>query len=825
MSKITAVSFLSIIATCIILSCSSVSNPAIPEHDVNFPRTQTSGWSDVHLWGLYDVYLDLENQKVEAVLVRTANFTANVVNFLNNSAAGLSFKINNVIDDSGYVDVDIDVSITHPFPGLPQYNGYDVRGIFMGNGSGSLVAEGGKYPLPNIDQFMLPDPLDGFGGPDGYSRWFNKAEFSGPGMPLFTYTQGKMASPGFNGTATICPYKYFADGLGATENVWTFLVNNSSQNGRFSSGVKNTRNYYLRFPDSLGIKYGYAVIANWEGESIHPSNAPEAVACRVTDTSDLWFIDSSSKGGSIKLDFSLFNWGNQPTNIIIESTVLSSPYQLSSSEMIPIGGDKNYSTWHVEIAADNLNSSTGNEYWIIAKYDDFTYANEFGVPNAVQDKNLCAYFRYELSVNTNILPPVCNVQIDAESPSMPFEGWGTFGFDASASYDPAGGSLTFSWDFNDDGNFGDSYNSGTPEHPKKVFDFVNQTKVCVKVTNEMGLSSKCCVAVDIKPKQTKNIPLRTGVKAKDIAINPTNGDLLVSYDDLRIYKYTRSSFYQSGSQFIHLNIFYPKPDGPMFLEVNSNQYTYIVSTQGTTYTAPGSWIYTPQGSYLSNSYIGYAGLEMPNDAVAFVAGSFAEHMGIVKGEPYSSPPNTYILQMRRQWEPDWAVGTGNWHSHYCYPPAPYSGYNKMNPLCVIAAEADISGNFVWFIKNKDTANNPDCWASRWAVSSNTLTFDNAYFGTGSQTDSNNGWNEAKDLTFNKKGRLCVLDKLSTGEPRVKAWTISGNTVTSVGHFGDSTTISGAPLRIEGSRYENIIVVLHGETSPQMISVFLDGEMP
>ena len=119
----------------------------------------------------------------------------------------------------------------------------------MGNGSDSLVYNQSLiYPVLGKDQFMLDDPSFGGadpegGGPDGYTRWFNLSEIVPGEMPLFTYTQGNLATPGFNGTATLCPYKYFADGLGTFENLFAWLTNHPESNGLFSSGAKNDRNY------------------------------------------------------------------------------------------------------------------------------------------------------------------------------------------------------------------------------------------------------------------------------------------------------------------------------------------------------------------------------------------------------------------------------------------------------------------------------------------------------------------------------------------------------------------------------------------------------
>ena len=148
------------------LSCSlertSPSEPSLQQTLPGRASTQT------HLWGYWTIYIDIPTQTVTAVLDRHAMFTVNVVNFLNTKPPKLSFHINAVHPESNYTDVDIDVGLTHPFAGMTQYNGYDVRGVFMGNGSASLLYNPDlKYPLLGVDQMMLPDPVDGAGGPDG----------------------------------------------------------------------------------------------------------------------------------------------------------------------------------------------------------------------------------------------------------------------------------------------------------------------------------------------------------------------------------------------------------------------------------------------------------------------------------------------------------------------------------------------------------------------------------------------------------------------------------------------------------------------------------
>jgi len=398
----------------LLAGCSGSSdNPILPDDNIT-PATQSdsSRHSQTHMWGMWTFHVDFASGTVEAIPNRQAEFTCNVVNFLNAKENSLTWIINSAEAGPGYVEIDIDVTVTHPFPGMPHYNGYDVRGVLLGNGSLSLNYNPDLvYPAINMDQFMLPDPDDGVGGPDGYTRWFNMQEFSEGGMPLFQYTHGSQADPAFDGNATLSPYKYFADSLESDGDLWTFLTENSNLDGVFSSGASNTRNFHLRFPDSTGTVFGYAVIANWTGiePQYHPSNAPEAVACTVTDSSDLWFGDPTLFGGSIMLDVTLWDWDAtlsagvmEDYSLFLDSTALSTPYEFTVDDMVPTGQGDHYFTYHVEIPADNIQTLNGNEYWIIAEQNDYDYNNAFGVPNLAGTDPLAAFFRYDLYVSDDV---------------------------------------------------------------------------------------------------------------------------------------------------------------------------------------------------------------------------------------------------------------------------------------------------------------------------------------------------------------------------------------------------------------------------------------
>jgi len=410
-----------------------------------------------HLWGFYDVYVDIPSQTATAVLNRNMMFAANVVQFVNGKAANLKFTINGTpVVAGGGVDVDIDVAITHPFAGLTQYNGYDVRGIFVADGSSTMAYNTKlKYAKFGTDQVMYDyaqaltpaDPHTGLvGNPDGYTRWFNPSEFNTTG--LFGYTKGLFASAGYTATATLNPYKYFADTLAVDGSAFTYITTTTNK-GVFSAGTTNTRNYYLRFP-TMAVKFGYAIVTNWKGElpADHPSNAPEACALSVKVTPDLYWASAGDKGGKLKVDMSFpRTWGSIPSTIFTESDVLTTPYQLSTPELVPVGTGTGFSTYHVEIAATNLTSNSSStvkhEFWVIPQYDGFDYKNTFSVTNGAGTDKLAAFFRYDLFISPTSYNKVPSLIDGVVGQAAPAEGT-VQTYDVYA-YDPDGDTLTYSW--------------------------------------------------------------------------------------------------------------------------------------------------------------------------------------------------------------------------------------------------------------------------------------------------------------------------------------------------------------------------------------------
>jgi hypothetical protein len=250
---------------------------------------------------------------------------------------------------------------------------------------------------------------------DGYSRWFNPVEFTAPG--LLGYLHGDFATSGYSPVSTLNPYKYYANSLNAEDDLWAFL-SLTTDNGRFEAGTSCTRRFDIHFPiPTPGVKYGYAVLANWEWVDVHPANMIEAAACRPTVTPDVYYVDPGNNGGNLILDIDLVEWnGMQPSTIYIETTVASAVASFDAATAWT-GTMDNYSTYHVELAADAVTSTLGNEFWVIPEYSGYDYTSEWtpDLPDVAPDAPLAAFFRYDLFVAAepyNLPPDITEIYDD-----------------------------------------------------------------------------------------------------------------------------------------------------------------------------------------------------------------------------------------------------------------------------------------------------------------------------------------------------------------------------------------------------------------------------
>jgi len=777
------------------------------------------------LWGYYDIEIDPVTWDTAVTPLRHAMFTANVVNFLNANPAFLGLSINKVQNDASYIDLDVDISITHPFPGLPQFNGYDVRGIFMSEGSQTLQTNSDLIiPAIGTDPYMLIDPHDyDGGGPDGYTRWFNPTEFNQDitHSQLLGYVEGKLATHDYTPGATLNPYKYFADDLVMDEDLWSWLTVNPGYEGRFSSGNTATRNYYIRFPKPGGIKFGYAVVANWIDADTHPANAPEAVASSVVITHDLHYIDDTDWGGDLILDISIFDWHSEVESgvmedyvIRVESTVLDSSYCLNSAEMTPVDGDENYSTYHVEIPADHIYSNDGNEYFVLVEYPDHDYQNDFGVPNLAYTDPLTTIFRSNLFISPDPFnyAPVCDLLIDPSTP-MPAEGWDVgvpVQFDATGTYDDDGDDLTYEWDFDGDGIYDedpdDSY-TGSDDYPLHTYTESYTGTVWLRVTDTDDADAVCSVEVDVTAWPSKNIPLRDGVDALDMGIDDLTGDLYILYGDWLTWVYPLDEYYHSG----YMNYSMPADFYPEFMDIVST--CHMVCGGGTRYK-----VFDPDGNQTSSAILDGGPVR---DVASFTSqtGTYADTLAILLGTTkYPDPPDEPYVRhyLHLIQPPDYVYDYyTSWCGYNYDVSSGNTGIDKTYYEWIVAIDTDTDGESIWVLEQ------PDFYCTNWYKDSWFMKFSGRYFGDG--TDSS--WTDARDMSRDDGNRFHILD-YDSDSPLIRVYTgdVSGGDY--IGSYGDSETISGDPQRIDGNDFDGNILVLHGSGGDTfMLSVFLPEEMP
>ena len=811
----------------ILAGCSgSGQSPVTPDNGQAFTPVESTGQETTQNWLLnfYDIYFDIESETFEAVENRTANLTLNIVPFLNQMISppnGITFdQIVLHQDDPGILGVDVVFTIYHPFPGYDQYDAYDVRGILIGDGSDTLAYEGLKVAEQGVDLWMI--------NPDGYSRWFNPTEFTTE--LIFGYAPGGWQN--YAGDATINPYKYYPKGIEDDEDVWDFLTGDNHNDAIFESGTG--RFMELEFvlpPDGIGISFGYAVAVSWEEQGptgpYVPMHIGEPAAVSVSNLSDAWYNEIDGSGGNLILDIDVFAWDEQPSIVKIESSVLDTIAEFDFDTYASPGGE-NYSTWHIESPVGTLDSAEGHYYWVIAECGALDYSNGLpDIPHA--DGPLAAFFKYGLTIGgeTPNEPPICDLQLD---PSTPFDTIDlspvVITFDATGSYDPdAGDVLTYEWDFNGDGTYDgpeDTY-FGAVENPTHWYLVDYTGKAYVRITDTYDDQAVCEVDLDITAIPSKNLPLRGGAIPDDIAWDPYNEALLILYADEQVWRRDYSALYQTGSK--KFDKLWNMWEHPQRIEVNPQGYA---ACSGEPYIS--SW-----GSYAPQVFYYKPDADDQMDIEHLWSMQFVEpqptqnYLGIVSMGTNGSYQNDCIgFYGYDRSGAHWVRGFKHFDTHfdfsgwvtYSFTGSDFFGPEKLYWEYLVSAEADLDGNHVWFLENTDY------YCSRFEIMGSSIVYTNAYFGTGSQTNDDDGWYNAQDISRDDDNNLFVLDELSGGDVRIKMWTVSGDTTTSEGGFGDSTSIIGPPLRIEGTDFDGNIFVLHGDdTGGYFLSIFKDIEKP
>ncbi|HDS30299.1 MAG TPA: hypothetical protein ENN67_04560 [Firmicutes bacterium] len=505
--KFKGILFCFAIMVAFLVGCSG-DRTAMVSPDIQSPREAvTSMPGNTICWGLWDVSLDAVTRSVEIAPLRGVQFTANVTQFMQPPFSVknmMSISIDSSSDwDNGYIVCDI--NFTHPFPGLDQFTGFDVRGLCIGNGTQQGIAD------PNI-RYGGDSELRVLNA-DGYTRWFNAVEFTTYNT-IFGFTPGKAGIPGTNFSATLNGYKYFCEHLGVQDDPAEFFADPACLNERgiFRAGTTLTRRYEIQFPmvgGSPQFYFNYAVVASWEPASVVPpqnipddfpisANCHEAYIIQALDQSDMFYVDSDNKGGNLKLQLRVFDHQGAAKSagvvdeiyaIHIETAGGLIPGNLATFDQVSlesalISEDEKSATFLLEVPTANPSGAGDFTVMLVIESSDPDSYDQ-GFPGFVfPDGKLAAYFKATVNVSGEIgsEPPVAVAEIVTEPPYCPDD---PIEFDASGSYDPDGGSITkYEWDFDGDGIYGDSYDSGTDVNPIKIFTQPGVYEIGLKVTDD-----------------------------------------------------------------------------------------------------------------------------------------------------------------------------------------------------------------------------------------------------------------------------------------------------------------------------------------------------
>jgi hypothetical protein len=248
---------LGLIAATVVWGCAgrspiSPGNGLISQVSANAP-----GYDGPHrLWLEYQFYIDASHTQIDAVPKRNSRLHLNVPKFLEQYCTNC-LEITG-LHNNGDSTIDFTVEITHPFPGHPEYTGFDVKGILMFRGSHEIPENLYKLPL-YPENFRLswrlmndPELLNA----DGYTYYWSPWYDSGSDMPIFNYYQGKYAS----GTPT------------ANINGFLYFYSNETRQ-MFEEGKSVSRTYHIWLP-SGPVEAGYAVDACWEPPDKTPVTDP-----------------------------------------------------------------------------------------------------------------------------------------------------------------------------------------------------------------------------------------------------------------------------------------------------------------------------------------------------------------------------------------------------------------------------------------------------------------------------------------------------------------------------------------------------------------------
>jgi len=306
------------------------SHPVMPLSDRQAPElsvTRDNGNSH-HPAGFFLISINKETLETDIARLRSGMWHFNLTGILNGTM-GIGVQGVPAESDPANGLFVMDITLTHPFPESEQFAGFDVKGIMITPGTESL----GGVTITSPSETRLENA-------DGYTRWWNPVEFTNSG--ILGYTNGSYSNAdAVSLTATVNPYKYYADVLDPESSMNTVVgenMFNPDGRGVFKAGSVNTRRYEIRFPMNPGpqVKFGYAVDVSWDTPDPNPpvdvpldfpfvANQPEPYYIFIRPTDDTLYYDSESStgGGVFRTDIYISDWQGQVNGNIADEILIA----------------------------------------------------------------------------------------------------------------------------------------------------------------------------------------------------------------------------------------------------------------------------------------------------------------------------------------------------------------------------------------------------------------------------------------------------------------------------------------------------------------------
>ncbi len=332
----------------LLISCSGKGDPVTPSPSPGFTSIQASNDSNRVLFGAWIMDLNADHTQIDVIPVRGGEGHFNIRTFLENGPCTNCLSVVG-LTPVGPGLLDVDVRLSHPFPGVDKFTGFDVRGVV-------IFPETALWPENDL---LWSRAVDGGGellNPDGYTTLFNPVDYEqGAGDPaILTYQQGAFA---------------------------TILENASQLNGYrafyiepdrrpFFTDQSITKTFSLQLPDGP-LRFGYAVDGCWVQPDPNPpvnvpGDFPVEANCPEPYRLDVTIGDGfHSSGGSVTCEIYVYDWQGTTS---VSSVSLEAPDLFDGT--LDAWLDNDYGTisnWMVTAENDNL--APEGDYPVLVRVD------------------------------------------------------------------------------------------------------------------------------------------------------------------------------------------------------------------------------------------------------------------------------------------------------------------------------------------------------------------------------------------------------------------------------------------------------------------------